>query len=86
MADAALGKIIEALKKKGVYKDTLILVLGDHGESLFDDGHLGHGFSLNEIQTRIPLIINEKGIEITQAVRTTSSKSPPPPPATPEPA
>ncbi len=68
VADAALGKIIEALKKKGVYEDTLILVLGDHGESLFDDGHLGHGFSLNEIQTRIPLIINKKGIEITQAV------------------
>jgi len=68
VADDAFGKLISALKEKGVYRDTLVVVLGDHGESLFDNGHLGHGFELNEIQTRIPLILNRKGVEIRQAV------------------
>ncbi|HIE54135.1 MAG TPA: hypothetical protein EYP90_02950, partial [Chromatiaceae bacterium] len=68
VADETFGRMIDTLKQKGVYGDTLVLVLGDHGESLFDDGYLGHGFALNETQTRIPLIINQKGIEIVQAV------------------
>ncbi|HHH38112.1 MAG TPA: hypothetical protein ENK50_00870 [Sedimenticola sp.] len=68
VADDAFGKLISALKEKGVYRDTLVVVLGDHGESLFDNGHLGHGFELNEIQTRIPLILNRKGVEVRQAV------------------
>ena len=68
VADAAIGELIELLRNKGVYKDTVILILGDHGESLFDDGFLGHGHALNEIQTRIPLIINRPGLSIEQAV------------------
>jgi hypothetical protein len=31
--------------------------MSDHGESLFDEGFLGHGYALNEIQTRIPFIV-----------------------------
>ncbi len=68
VADAAIGELIELLRNKGVYEDTVILILGDHGESLFDDGFLGHGHALNEIQTRIPLIINRPGLSIEQAV------------------
>ena len=68
VADAAFAQLIDILKAKKVYQDTLVVVLGDHGESLFEDGHLGHGFLLNETQTRIPLIINQKGIQLHQAV------------------
>jgi len=68
VADEAIGELIELLRNKGVYEDTVILILGDHGESLFDDGFLGHGHALNEIQTRIPLIINKPGLSIEQAV------------------
>jgi hypothetical protein len=34
-----------------------VVVLADHGESLFDEGFLGHGYALNDAQTRIPLIV-----------------------------
>jgi predicted AlkP superfamily pyrophosphatase or phosphodiesterase len=68
VADRTVGSMIETLKNKGVYKDTLVLILGDHGESLFDDNFLGHGHALDETQTRIPLIINQQGIQIGQAV------------------
>ena len=35
----------------------VLMILGDHGESLFDDGTLGHGTILNDVQTRVPLVI-----------------------------
>jgi len=68
VADDAIGRIVAALREKGVYEDTLILILGDHGESLFDDGFLGHGHALNETQTRIPFILNRKNLDIKEAV------------------
>jgi hypothetical protein len=43
------------------------VILGDHGESLFDDGFLGHGHAVNDAQTKIPLIINDPKIVIENA-------------------
>jgi hypothetical protein len=34
-----------------------VIVVSDHGESLYDEGFLGHGYALNEAQTRIPLVV-----------------------------
>jgi phosphoglycerol transferase MdoB-like AlkP superfamily enzyme len=63
-ADWAVGTIIDDLKKLGVYNNTTVVILGDHGESLFDDGFLGHGHAVNDAQTQIPLIINDPKIDI----------------------
>ncbi len=68
VADQAIASMIERLKQLGVYKDTVIAVVGDHGESLFEDHFLGHGHALNEAQTRIPLVINQPGLNINGAV------------------
>ena len=68
MADQAVGSMIEHLKKLGVYEQTLVIVIADHGESLFDDRFLGHGHALNQSQTRIPLIVNLPGVEVHSAV------------------
>ena len=67
-ADWAIGEMLEALRMQDVHKDTLVVIMGDHGESLFDDNFLGHGHALNEDQTHIPLIINQPGIEVQEAV------------------
>jgi len=48
-----------------VLDDTLIVVTADHGESLFDDGFLGHGHMLNAQQTRIPFILSDPGISLS---------------------
>ena len=61
VADRAVGAIISHMKNIGMYERTVVMILGDHGESLFDDGFLGHGHALNRIQTHIPLIINRSG-------------------------
>ena len=34
-------------------RDPGVVVLSDHGESLFEEGFLGHGYALNDAQTRI---------------------------------
>ena len=46
-ADAAIGTVISALDELHILEDTVILVVGDHGEELFDNGYLGHGVSLS---------------------------------------
>jgi arylsulfatase A-like enzyme len=73
-ADNRVGKILELLKKSGVYDDTLIVFLSDHGESLTERGiyHDHHGL-YNE-SVHIPLIIrppNGASKEITEFVQIT---------------
>lgn len=68
VADQAIANMIERLRQKGVYQDTVVVILGDHGESLFDDHFLGHGHALNETQTRIPLVMSSPGVETSRAV------------------
>jgi hypothetical protein len=60
--DALIGAVRERLRRLGVLDDTLIVVTADHGESLFDDGFLGHGHALNEQQTRIPFVLSDPGV------------------------
>jgi hypothetical protein len=42
--------------------------VADHGESLFDDGFLGHGHMINRQQTHIPLILSQPGLKVPQPV------------------
>jgi Sulfatase len=58
--DWLIGQLIARLKRLGVWDDTLLAVTADHGESLFDDGFLGHGHVINREQTRVPLILGAK--------------------------
>jgi phosphoglycerol transferase MdoB-like AlkP superfamily enzyme len=67
-ADWAVGKVIESLKERNQLGNTTIVILGDHGESLFDDGFLGHGHAINDIQTKIPLIINDPAITVDEPI------------------
>jgi hypothetical protein len=57
-ADAALGALIARLKALGEWDDTILLVTGDHGEALFEDGFLGHGHVINQRQFATFLALN----------------------------
>lgn len=74
-ADVYIGRIIEEIKDKGAWEDTLLVIAGDHGEELFDNNHLGHGFFLSEVQTRIPLVISQRDLKIEQPVGLSDMKS-----------
>ena len=58
-ADMALGALVARLKALGVWDDTLLLVTGDHGESLFEDGFLGHGHIINRQQYGTVLVSSQ---------------------------
>lgn len=57
-SDWATGEILARLKQAGAYERTLLAVSGDHGESLFDDGMLGHGIRLVDDQLKTLLLTN----------------------------
>ncbi len=56
-ADYQVGQMIEALKSKGLWDNTVLIVTADHGEALGEHGLLGHQFSLWEQTVQIPLLI-----------------------------
>ena len=54
--DRAVSYIVgEVRRLRGV--EPAVIVTADHGESLFDNDFLGHGHALDEVQTRVPLIV-----------------------------
>lgn len=53
--DRAVGAVLDMVRSAGP-AEPAVIVTADHGESLFDDGVLGHGVGMTDTQTRIPLI------------------------------
>jgi arylsulfatase A-like enzyme/Flp pilus assembly protein TadD len=60
-ADAQVGRLIAYLKAKGLYRNTLIVLTGDHGESLGEHGEKTHGFFLYNATLHVPVIIRLPG-------------------------
>jgi len=57
--DAALAEMLGMLSEAGIQKQTVILIVGDHGEELFEHGYLGHGTNISfEQNATIGKIIN----------------------------
>ncbi|MEA3048848.1 MAG: hypothetical protein QOG84_684, partial [Sphingomonadales bacterium] len=48
--------------------DSVLLVIGDHGEELFEHGYIGHGQRLDDLQTRIPFVLNRRDIALPRPV------------------
>jgi len=62
--DRQLGELLNFLKKKGIYDDSVFLIMGDHGEGLGEyRNHYGHIHYLNKEAVHVPLIISGKGIK-----------------------
>lgn len=67
-ADWATEQVWEQLDKLGILDESVIVILGDHGESLFEDGFLGHGHAINDSQTKIPLILSTTDAVVNEAM------------------
>jgi arylsulfatase A-like enzyme/Flp pilus assembly protein TadD len=55
-ADSAVGKLLDELRKHGLYDETLIAVMADHGESLGAHGENTHGIFLYDETLHVPLL------------------------------
>jgi arylsulfatase A-like enzyme/Flp pilus assembly protein TadD len=57
-ADAQVGRLLHFLKEKGVFQHTLIVLSGDHGESLGEHGEKTHGFFIYNATVHVPVIVH----------------------------
>ncbi len=55
--DQQFGRLMDELDRLGLSSDTLVVVTGDHGESLGTDGRWFHGSRLNYTDIHTPLIM-----------------------------
>lgn len=55
--DHAFGLLVKELKERGLYDNTLILVVSDHGEEFFEHGGFGHVHTLYRELLRVPLVV-----------------------------
>lgn len=56
-ADAQFQRFLEMLKDAGLYDESIVILVADHGEELYDHGRLTHGMTLYAEQLRVPLLI-----------------------------
>ena len=73
-ADSQIGRLVQFLRDRDLYERTVIVVLGDHGESLNDHGEEGHGFFVYESVVHVPFVVRApfsamKGRRVSESVR-----------------
>jgi len=73
-ADSALANFISYLKRHGWYENSLIVVVGDHGEGLGEHGENTHGIFLYDSTTHVPLIFKLPVASIAGKIKVVSAQ------------
>ncbi len=60
--DHHFGRVLDELKTLGLWDKTVIIVTGDHGESLGEHGISAHGYHLYAPHTKVPFIVRVPGL------------------------
>jgi arylsulfatase A-like enzyme len=55
--DENFGKLVDDLKRRGLYDDMTIVVTADHGEEFMDHGGFWHGTTLYDEAVHVPLLV-----------------------------
>jgi len=55
--DKKIFELYKYLEKKRLLDDTMIIILGDHGDNIGDHGLMSHKYCVYETLTRVPMII-----------------------------
>jgi len=63
--DFAIGKLLTALRSRGLYDQSLIVVVADHGEALGEHGERSHGLFLYDETLHVPLLVKLPGASPT---------------------
>ncbi len=56
--DQIIGEVVDVLKARGAWNDTIFVVVSDHGEEMGEHGGWEHDHSVYEELVRIPLLIH----------------------------
>jgi arylsulfatase A-like enzyme len=60
--DEAVGRLLKGIEERGLYDNTLVILLSDHGEEFLEHGGFGHGHTLYNEVIQIPLIFSLPGV------------------------
>ncbi len=60
--DQQFGRVLDELRRLGLWDKTAIVVTGDHGESLGEHGIVAHGYHLYTPHTKVPFIVRVPGL------------------------
>ena len=55
--DKQIGRVVAHLREKGLLDNTIVIVLGDHGEEFMERGRWGHSAEFNRFQTSTPGVL-----------------------------
>jgi arylsulfatase A-like enzyme/Tfp pilus assembly protein PilF len=55
--DSLVGDLLDHLAGRGLDRETLVVVMGDHGESLGDHGEADHGFFVYDATQQVPFLL-----------------------------
>ena len=61
-ADAEIGRLLALLDELDLARDTIVVLLSDHGEEFLEHGGFGHGRTLYDEVLRVPLIVRAPGL------------------------
>ncbi len=70
--DKLAGDILKAVAGTGGLKDTVVIVLGDHGEAFLERGRYGHNQGFSPEEVRVPLVFYAPGRRPERISRLTS--------------
>jgi arylsulfatase A-like enzyme/Flp pilus assembly protein TadD len=59
--DHYVGQVMAALREKGLFQNTLVVLAGDHGEAFGEKVEVGHGVFLYDGTLRVPMIFSAEG-------------------------
>ena len=66
--DEQVGRLLAGIDQAGLTSRTLIVVTGDHGESLGEHGEMTHGIFLYDSTTHVPLIMAGPGVPASKVI------------------
>lgn len=61
--DRIMDQVLKFLEAKGLINTTIVVLLSDHGESLWEHGEATHGFFLYDVTLKVPLMIAAPGLK-----------------------
>jgi glucan phosphoethanolaminetransferase (alkaline phosphatase superfamily) len=62
-ADEALGQLVDGLRQRGLFENTLFVIFGDHGEAFGQHaGNYGHTLFIYDENLRVPYIVAAPGL------------------------
>jgi len=70
--DGEIRRVVEALRERGLMKNTLLFVLGDHGEEFGESGYMGHNSAFDRWQAQTIMVAHVPGEKRRRITRLTS--------------